>query len=134
MQDEKKTRFFICGSALRGQPDHANLGGAEFVGPARTRPDYRLHDGNNGWHPAVYQVAPGEAGIAIPGEVYALTETQLKELLDSEPPALVLSEVELDTGEKVAAMLCPRETVEANGWADISDYGGWAAFKAGEKA
>jgi hypothetical protein len=28
--------FFICGSALSGQPDHGNLGEAPFVRAART--------------------------------------------------------------------------------------------------
>ncbi|MEM8715257.1 MAG: gamma-glutamylcyclotransferase, partial [Cyanobacteria bacterium P01_G01_bin.4] len=42
MADDLK-RFFICGSALRGQPDHQNLQGAIFVCPAQTLPNYRLH-------------------------------------------------------------------------------------------
>jgi hypothetical protein len=33
--------FFICGSALRGQPDHGNLLDAAFVGAAETAPRYR---------------------------------------------------------------------------------------------
>ncbi|MGD0052484.1 MAG: gamma-glutamylcyclotransferase, partial [Vulcanimicrobiaceae bacterium] len=35
-------QFFICGSALRGQPDHGNLGSARFVREAKTKPIYRL--------------------------------------------------------------------------------------------
>lgn len=130
MQTKGKTPFFIFGSALRGQPDHGNLGAAEFVAEARTEPRYRLHDGHDGWHPAICEAERPGAGIAIPGEVYALTEDQLSNLLASEPPDLVLSSVALDTGKAVAAMLCPAETIAQHGFADISEYGGWAAFKA----
>lgn len=124
-----KTSFFICGSALRGQPDHHNLGNAEFVSRACTAPRYRLHSAHDGWHPAIYEVGR-EHGISIPGEVYALGEEQFSALLASEPPDLVLDRVVLDSGDEVAAMLCPRRVVEQHGWPDISRYGGWAAFKA----
>ena len=35
-------RFFICGSALRGQPDHGNLLDAVFAGEAHTADASRL--------------------------------------------------------------------------------------------
>jgi len=53
------THVFICGSALRGQPDHQNLQSAVFVRPTKTQPLYRLHSAENGWHPAIYQVETG---------------------------------------------------------------------------
>lgn len=121
-------RVFICGSALRGQPDHQNLQSAEFIRPAKTRPIYRLHAAENGWHPAIYQVTEG--GIAIPGEVYELTLEQYEYLLANEPPHMYPGDVVLEDGEVLTAMLYPRELVEKYGWADISEYGGWAAYKA----
>ncbi len=127
---QNSTHFFICGSALSGQPDHHTLGEAEFVSAARTKANYRLHNANDGWHPAIRVATEAEQGIAIPGEIYALTDEQLEALLASEPPDLVLSSVELDSDEQIAAMLCPREKIDASGWPDISQYGGWAAFKA----
>ena len=42
---------FICGSALRGQPDHGNLQDARFIREAKTAPCYRLHSVQDGWHP-----------------------------------------------------------------------------------
>lgn len=120
-------RFFICGSALQGQPDHKNLQSARFVKTAVTRPNYRLHAVMNGWHPAIYEVASG--GISIPGEVYELTLEQYEHLLSTEPPNMYPSDVILEDGEAITAMLYPRELVEQHNWPDISHYGGWAAYK-----
>lgn len=121
-------RVFICGSALRGQPDHQNLQSAEFVRATKTRPIYRLHAAENGWHPAIYEVTEG--GVSIPGEVYHLTHEQYEYLLANEPPHMYPGDVALEDGEVLTAMLYPRELVEQYGWVDISDYGGWAAYKA----
>jgi gamma-glutamylaminecyclotransferase len=118
---------FICGSALQGQPDHKNLQSAKFVKTAATRPNYRLHAAGDGWHPAIYEV--DNQGISIPGEVYELTLEQYEYLLSTEPPNMYPSDVILTDGEAVTAMLYPRELVEKYNWLDISDYGGWAAYK-----
>jgi gamma-glutamylcyclotransferase (GGCT)/AIG2-like uncharacterized protein YtfP len=121
-------RIFICGSALRGQPDHGNLGSAKFIREAKTRPTYRLHAVQNGWHPAIYEVADG--GISIPGEVYELTLEEFNYLAENEPPHMYPSDVVLEDGEVLTAFLYPRELVEKYNWTDISEYGGWAAYKA----
>ncbi len=120
-------RVFICGSALKGQPDHGNLQSAEFIRAALTRPQYRLHAAAEGWHPAIYQVEQG--GISIPGEVYELTPEQYEHLLSTEPPNMYPGDIVLEDGEVLTAMLYPRELVEKYSWPDISDYGGWAAYK-----
>jgi hypothetical protein len=125
-----KRRIFICGSALRGQPDHANLGRAEFVRTANTRPIYRLHAAQAGWHPAIYEVAEG--GIAIPGELYDLTTDEFEYLAANEPPHMYPAEVSLEDGETAIAFLYPRELVEQYNWLDISHYGGWVAYKAAQ--
>ena len=125
-------RFFICGSALRGQPDHKNLLSAQFIGAARTQPYYRLHAAGNGWHPAIYQVENN--GISIPGEIYELTLEQYEYLLSTEPPNMYPAEVQLDTGERLTAMLYPQELIEKYNWPDISNYGGWAAYKSSVRA
>ena len=121
-------RVFICGSALKGQPDHENLLSAEFIRSAKSRALYRLHSAADGWHPAIYQVE--ENGVSIPGEVYELTREQYDYLVSTEPPHMYPSDVILDDGEVLTAMLYPRELVEKFGWLDISDLGGWAAYKA----
>ena len=120
-------RFFICGSALRGQPDHNNLGDAKFLGEARTAPRYRLHSVRDE-HPGIYEVA--EDGISIAGELYEFTDEQHKHLLATEPPDLYEAPIVLDDGSSVNAMIYPRELIEQRGFKDISHHGGWAAFKA----
>ena len=120
-------QFFICGSALRGQPDHANLGGATFVREANTKPIYRLHSVRD-QHPGIYEV-PSD-GVAIAGEIYEMSDDQHRALLDSEPPDLYEALIQLDDGSSVPAMIYPRALIEERGYSDISTYGGWAAFKA----
>lgn len=119
--------IFICGSALRGQPDHQNLQGAKFLGEAKTLPKYRLHAVKNGWHPGIYQVETN--GISIPGEIYAMTESEYEYLLANEPPDMYPATVYLEDGSEATAMLYPQELIEQHGWQDISELGGWAAYK-----
>lgn len=119
--------FFICGSALRGQPDHANLGGAAFVREAETKPIYRLHSVRD-QHPGIYEVPNG--GVAIKGEIYELTDEQHAQLLATEPPDLYEAPIALADGTSVPAMIYPRDVIESRGFRDISHFGGWAAFKA----
>lgn len=122
--------FFICGSALRGQPDHGNLGGAKFVREAKTAPRYRLHSVEDK-HPGIYEV--DEGGVSIAGEVYELTDEEHGDLLASEPPNLYEAPIELEDGSTVNAMVYPRELIEQRGYRDVSDYGGWAAYKASQR-
>ncbi len=120
-------QFFICGSALRGQPDHGNLSGARFVREARTKPIYRLHSVDD-QHPGIYEV--GEGGVSIAGEVYEMSDEQHAHLLATEPPNLYEAPVQLDDGGSVNAMIYPRELIEQRRYPDISEHGGWAAYKA----
>lgn len=121
-------RIFICGSALRGQPDHQNLQDAKFIGEAKTLPKYRLHAVKDGWHPGIYEVENN--GISIPGEIYEMTEQEYEYLLANEPPNMYPATVYLEDGSEATAMLYPQELIEKNGWQDISEFGGWAAYKA----
>lgn len=121
---------FICGSALRGQPDHGNLQSAVFLKEAKTATNYRLHAVKDGWHPGIYEVDPGTNGISIPGELYQLTPEQYEYLVSTEPPDMYPQEVTLADGGTAIAMLYPRALIEQNNWPDISDIGGWAAYKA----
>jgi gamma-glutamylaminecyclotransferase len=120
-------RFFICGSALTGQPDHRNLGSARFICSTKSAPLYRMHSVKQGWHPGVYEVP--HDGVALAGELYEFTPEQHAVLLASEPPDMYQGSIALEDGSHAEAMLYPRELIEKNGDPDISQYGGWAAFK-----
>lgn len=126
--DQPLKRIFICGSALQGQPDHANLQFVNFIGATKTRSTYRLHSAGNGWHPAIYEVSEG--GISIPGEVYEQTQAQFDALCANEPPHMYPADIVLENGEILTAFLYPRDLVEQYNLPDISHYGGWAAYKA----
>ena len=130
MSDAK--HVFICGSALRGQPDHQNLQSATFVGEAKTAPKYRLHAVKDGWHPGIYEVTDEAEveGISIPGEIYELTPEQYDYLVSTEPPDMYPAEVTLADGGSAIAMLYPKALIDEGGWPDISNIGGWAAYKA----
>jgi gamma-glutamylaminecyclotransferase len=129
MSDDEMHIVFICGSALRGQPDHGNLPNDAFIGVAQTAAGYRLHSVKNGWHPGIYET--DDNGISIPGELYRLTTRQYDYLVSTEPPDMYPAEISLHDSQKVTAMLYPRALIEEHSWPDISDIGGWAAFKAG---
>jgi gamma-glutamylaminecyclotransferase len=121
-------RFFICGSALSGQPDHPNLGEAKLLGPARTAAKYRLHSVKDGWHPGIYHV--DDDGTSILGELYELTDDQHASLMAGEPPDMYQVTIEMEDGSFAEAMLYPRAMIEEHGYPDISHHGGWAAYKA----
>ena len=128
LADDGSKVVFICGSALRGQPDHGNLQSASFLKEAKTAPNYRLHSVKDGWHPGIYAVEA--EGVSIAGELYRLSREQYDHLLSTEPPDMYPAEVILEDGERAIAILYPQSLIEAHGWPDISSYGGWAAYKA----
>ncbi|MEM9906777.1 MAG: gamma-glutamylcyclotransferase [Cyanobacteria bacterium P01_D01_bin.44] len=127
---EGSRTVFICGSALRGQPDHGNLRSATFLGAAKTAASYRLHAVKDGWHPGIYAVESG--GVSIPGELYELTAEQYDYLVSTEPPNMYPEKVALEDGGSAIAMLYPQALIEEHGWPDISECGGWAAYKASQ--
>jgi gamma-glutamylcyclotransferase (GGCT)/AIG2-like uncharacterized protein YtfP len=63
---DPRFRLFVYGTFLPGEPDHGFLDGAELIGPATTKPNYKLIE------------LTGAAGLldrgdtAVVGEVYEL--------------------------------------------------------------
>src|SRR6202034_895887 len=117
---------FICGSALTGQPDHKNLGEAKLVGPAQNAAQDRLHS-VRGEQPGLHAAA--ECGISIKGGIYEMSEAQHAHLISTEPPDLYEAPIELEDGSTISAMIYPRKLIEDRNYPDISQYGGWAAYK-----
>jgi gamma-glutamylcyclotransferase (GGCT)/AIG2-like uncharacterized protein YtfP len=83
--------LFVYGSLKRGQRNHVQLGGAAFVGAARTRPEYRLLD--LGTYPAL---ARGRR--AILGELFEVGLDLLVRLDWFEGSAYVRGVVRLEDG------------------------------------
>lgn len=118
---------FICGSALSGQPDNGNLAGSKFCGPACTAARYRMHSVENGWHPGIFETS--NHGVSFAGELYQLSQEQYDHLVSTEPPHMYPADIMLDDGRIAIAMFYPEELIDSKGWPDISEHGGWAAYK-----
>src|SRR5688572_21938538 len=71
-----RTLLFVYGTLKTGQGGNDLLAGAEFVGPARTMPVYRLY--GIGWHPGL--VIDRSNGTAAEGELWAVDDDLLARL------------------------------------------------------
>ena len=121
-------RMFVNGQAMRGGSLHDALDQARFLGPALTAPRYRFYsvrDEFPGLHPA------GEAGFAVPGEIYEMPYAMLRDrLLPREPRELELGVIELSDGQGSLSMRMREWALDADGVTDISAAGGWLAYLA----
>jgi carbamate kinase len=118
------TAFLIYGTFMRGQPGHANLDGARFLGEVETVPAYRLWEVDGRW-PALIE---DDEGVAVPAELWEIEEPHLARLAEIEPPGWARARVELADGRRVEAFLGD-PSLRARG-RDVSRHGGWAAFAA----
>lgn len=69
-----KTRVFVYGTLLRGEPNHRTLVGSNFVGEAQTHPEFTMVD--CGYYPAILD----GGSTVIFGEVYEVSKEILKRL------------------------------------------------------
>ena len=118
--------LFVNGTLMRGLALHKNLDGAEFLGAFTTAPRYRLYSIDD-IHPGMFAVETG--GIAVPGEMYRMSDAIWASVEAGEPPNLYCGPVELSDGRTVNGILYPRALAEAH-HKDISDFGGWRAYAA----
>jgi gamma-glutamylcyclotransferase (GGCT)/AIG2-like uncharacterized protein YtfP len=121
--------MFLNGTAMTGQPDHATIASATPLGAARTAPRYRFFAVRDAF-PGLLPVVDG--GGSIEGELYEMTDELLLDgLLPEEPPELELDTIELADGRTVNAMrLRPERLDRADLVVDITDLGGWRAYRA----
>lgn len=117
----------IYGTFMRRQPGHGNLEGVEYVEPVETAPRYRLWEVDGRW-PALIE---DDDGVAIAAELYEISPEQLEQLAEVEPPGWVRSPVELSDGRVAEAFVGDR-AMKARG-VDVSDHGGWAAYRASRR-
>jgi hypothetical protein len=126
--------MFLNGDGMRGGRAHHTIEGVPLVGERRTAPKYRFYSVRDEF-PALYPAGDehgGQAGQAILGELYDVPMKELRDLLDTEPPELELGVIELDDGEYSFAMVLRAAEHEHGGHRDISEFGGWRAYRAGE--
>lgn len=117
---------FFNGSVMRGEPLHDNLAGTTFLKEARTAAAYRLFSLGNDTYPGMIRIGPVPGAVSVPGELYEVSEDQLRKILDGEPPFLYLGDVELSTGEIVKGMLCQEDKARLH--PEISCFGGWRNY------
>jgi allophanate hydrolase len=120
----------VVGAHLRGQPLNHQLTSrhARFVQKMRTSPHYRLYALVNTRppKPGLRRVAEKLAhGIEI--EVWSLDEAAFGSFVAEIPPPLGIGTLELEDGMGVKGFLC--EPIGLDGARDITEFGGWLAFR-----
>jgi allophanate hydrolase len=120
----------VVGAHLRGQPLNHQLIArrARFVGRTRTAPCYRLYALANTQppKPGLRRVAEKlPHGIEI--EVWALDEAGFGSFVAEIPPPLGIGTLELEDGTSVKGFLC--EPIGLDGAHDITEFGGWLAYR-----
>ncbi|WP_370949719.1 gamma-glutamylcyclotransferase [Amycolatopsis sp. cg5] len=119
--------MFLNGGAMRGEPLHHLLGGAELVAETTTAAKYRFYSVGDQC-PALFPVAHGGAEIA--GEVYDIPMDTLRDkVLPSEPHELELGVIELVDGSSVFAMLLRRAYTSHVQLKDITEIGNWRKYR-----
>jgi allophanate hydrolase len=124
----------VVGAHLSGMPLNGELRAlnARLLESAETAPHYRLYalPGTKPPKPGMLRVAKGE-GASIAVEVWALADDAFGRFVAAIPPPLSIGTLELSDGRGVKGFLVEAEAIA--GARDISSFGGWRAFVAGEK-
>ena len=75
--------------------------------------------------PGLVRRGPG-LGAPVVGEIFRISPAGLGTFLAALPAPMALTSVELSDGRTTVGFSCTHDAV--NGAADITDYGGWAAY------
>lgn len=121
--------LLVVGAHLAGEPLNHQLVacGASLVGPVQTATAYRLLALDTvPPKPGLVRVAEGGASIA--GELWRLPAAGLGAFVAALPAPMAIGRVLLADGRSVAGFLV--EPVSAASAADISEHGGWRAYRA----
>ncbi|MCE2392539.1 MAG: allophanate hydrolase [Proteobacteria bacterium] len=121
----------VCGAHMRGMPLNGQLtgAGAFLLQRTRTARGYRLYALPDGppERPALVRDAESEAAIEL--EVWAAPESSVGPFLEGVPAPLGLGKLELADGRWVTGFIA--EPRARDGARDITDFGGWRAYRAG---
>jgi allophanate hydrolase len=124
----------VVGAHLAGMPLNGELKslGARLLEAAITAADYRLYAlaGTHPPKPGLLRVADG-AGAAIEIEIWALPAEHYGRFVAAVPAPLSIGTIRLADGRTVQGFLV--ESAALAGARDISSFGGWRAFLAGQK-
>jgi hypothetical protein len=122
--------FAVNGTLMRGLKLNHNMVAAKatFVRETQTEAAYRLWTINDE-HPAMLRVTDG-TGTKVDLEVWSVPAVGLAGLLLNEPPGLCIGKVRLEDGSIVLGVLGEPALVE--GQREITAYGGWRSYLAGQ--
>jgi allophanate hydrolase len=119
----------VLGAHLSGEPLNHQLtdAGGKFVRAARTAPKYRFFALPNTTPPKPGLSRVPEGGVPIDLEVWALPPAAFGNFVARIPPPLCIGRIELEDGSAVSGFLC--EGYAFAGARDISEFGGWRAYR-----
>jgi hypothetical protein len=120
----------VNGTLMRGLKLNPNMVAAKatFIRETKTEPAYRLWTINDE-HPAMLRVTDG-TGVKVAVEVWSVPAPALAGILLNEPPGLCIGKVRLEDGSIVLGVLGEPALVE--GHREITAYGGWRSYLAGQ--
>ncbi|MGO4580342.1 allophanate hydrolase [Cupriavidus sp. 2TAF22] len=125
----------VCGAHLQGQPLHHQLAerGARLLARTRTAPSYRLYAlaGAGVQRPGLVRVGQAE-GAAIEVEVWEMPEARFGSFAAGIPAPLGIGRTVLADGSSVPGFIC--EPCGIAGATDITEFGGWRAWRAHQAA
>ena len=117
-----RSRVFVYGSLLAGEPNHPVLGRAALVGAATTEPRFSLHD--LGAFPAMVE----GGSHAVAGEVYEVDRQTLADLdrLEGHPRFYRRAPIVLADGTSAETYLLTRAQVEGR---PVVTTGSWRTHR-----
>lgn len=122
----------VVGAHLRGQPLNHQLTdrSAQLLRSTQTAPQYRLFAlSTDPPKPGLVRVDAGDArGAAIEVEVWGLDAASFGDFVSQVPAPMCIGQVRLADGSEVSGFLC--EPVALEGAAEITQFGGWRAYRA----
>lgn len=125
----------VVGAHLRGQPLNHQLTsrGARYLETTRTSPEYRLFALADTTPPKPGLMrCPGESvGQGIEVELWALDSAALGGLMGEVPSPLGIGSLQLADGRLVKGFICEGHALGGSA-RDITDFGGWRAFRAAQ--
>ena len=127
MSLSKTVSLAVNGTLMRGLELNPNLltVGATFLREDQTVPAYRLFSIGDR-HPGMYRVSEG--GIAVAVEVWEVPIEGLASILIKEPAGLSIGKAQLAGGDETLCVLA--EPILCAGQREISQFGGWRAYRA----